>query len=99
MSFSLHAEQDALRYAHAFFKSENYDEAVTEFKRHLFFHPNDQNTHNILYQVGLCFRNQEKWQEAINHIRKSMAICPNDSIQDERKIAIAIITISMLVLF
>jgi len=92
-SFS-HAQGISLISADKFFEIGNYDLAITEYKRFLFFNPNDESASNIYYKMGLAFRNQEKWSEAIDAIRKSIAITTQDSIKEDRKISKAIVYIS-----
>ncbi|MBD3373615.1 hypothetical protein GF406_01150 [candidate division KSB1 bacterium] len=93
VSFS-HAKDVCLSSADKFYEIGNYDLAITEYKRFIFFNPNDETASNIYYKIGLAFRNQAKWSEAIQSIGKSISLTTQDSIKDDRGISKAIIYIS-----
>ena len=84
-----------------FFKHENYDQAITEYLRYIFFSQRDRigdQDHEMLseafYKMGMCYRNQLAWEKAVQAIIKSLSYTTNDSLRDERKLAIAIIRIT-----
>jgi tetratricopeptide (TPR) repeat protein len=92
--FSLNGQDDCLRFADKFFDNGNYDYAITEYKRYLFFNPDSKLCGDVHYKIGLAFRHQNKWSKAISEMRKSVSFVSNDSIKDERRISIAIINIA-----
>ena len=47
----------------------NHDAAITEYKRFLFFHPDDPRVGEIYYNIGLAYRAQDLWTEAVNALR------------------------------
>ena len=47
----------------------NHDAAITEYKRFLFFHPHDPRVGEVYYNIGLAYRAQSLWIEAINSLR------------------------------
>lgn len=93
VSFS-NAQDVSLITADKFFEIGNYDHSITEYKRFLFFNPIDESASDIYYKIGLAFRNQGKWSEAIDAIGKSIAITTQDSIKNDRSISKAVIYIS-----
>jgi len=96
ISFSciLHAQDLCLTTAEKYFEISNYDFAITEYKRFLFFNPNYEYAGNIYYNMGQAYKNQNKWPEAIDAIRKSISKTSRDSLKDERRISMAIINIA-----
>ena len=67
----------------------NYDEAVTEYKRFIFFNPKDDHTSYALYRMGLAYRAGYNWQEAVDVFRASILATKNSRIADERRIVLA----------
>lgn len=47
----------------------NYDAAITEYKRFLFFHPDDPRIGEVYYNIGLAYRAQSLWTDAVNALR------------------------------
>lgn len=47
----------------------NHDAAITEYKRFLFFHPHDPRVGEVYYNIGLAYRAQSLWIEAVNALR------------------------------
>ena len=47
----------------------NHDAAITEYKRFLFFYPDDSRVSEVYYNIGLAYRAQSLWTEAINSLR------------------------------
>ncbi|MCE2413318.1 tetratricopeptide repeat protein [Candidatus Poribacteria bacterium] len=47
----------------------NYDAAITEYKRFLFFHPDDARVGKVYYNIGLAYRAQGVWAEAVTSLR------------------------------
>lgn len=47
----------------------NYDAAITEYKRFLFFHPDDPRIGEVYYNIGLAYRAQSLWTDAVNTLR------------------------------
>ena len=47
----------------------NHDAAITEYKRFLFFHPHDPRVGEVYYNIGLAYRAQNLWTEAVNALR------------------------------
>lgn len=88
------AEDMALSFAERFFDSGNYEEAITEYKRFIFFNPQSDSIDYAYYKIGLAYRNQERWKESMDALRQSIQTASNDSIRNEREIALAIVLIA-----
>lgn len=50
--------------AEVHFRNGQYDRAITEYKRHLYFFPEDPRRGLTTYKIGLAYLNQERWSEA-----------------------------------
>lgn len=47
----------------------NHDAAITEYKRFLFFHPDDPRVGEVYYNIGTAYRAENLWTEAITAFR------------------------------
>jgi putative membrane protein insertion efficiency factor len=63
------AQKGILDLAEKLFPKGQYDEAITEYKRHLFHFPEDPQRGVILYKIGLSYLNSEQWNHARIHLR------------------------------
>lgn len=84
----------ALNLAERFFDSENYEEAISEYKRFIFYHSQSESVNYAYYKIGLAYRNEKKWNESMDALRQSIQTAANDSIKNEREIALAIVLIA-----
>ncbi len=91
---SLTAGDAAYEIANGLFDTGNYEEAITEYKRFICFNPDHEMCSDAYFRIGLAYRNQERWWEAVDAMRKAMAITADDSLRDERRISTAIILIA-----
>jgi tetratricopeptide (TPR) repeat protein len=102
-----HANDSCLVMADYFMENENYDQAITEYMRFIYFSRGDNYSHlqnpstqdqeiiaEVLYKIGVCYRNQDEWQKAIHVISQSLRYTTNDSLRDNRKLSLAIIRIA-----
>ena len=88
IAVSIYAQDNALNLANHFFEIGSYENAITEYKRFIYFNPNDETISETFYKIGLAYRSQSNWKEALDAFRKSCANALNDSIRDERRITI-----------
>ena len=90
------AQGKALEIAEKFFNSENYYDAITEYRRYIFFNSEkkDDNISYAHYKIGLAYRNLGKWDESLNALRKSIQTVNTEYIRDERKIDLAVVLIA-----
>ena len=93
-SWNLNAQDVALEFANSFFESGNYDEAITEYKRFIFFTPAHELASEAHFKIGLAHRNKRKWSEATNALKRSIVTTSNDSIRYARRISIGIVLIA-----
>jgi len=85
------AGDTALDLADSLLKIGNNNEAITEYKRFICFNPEDHRISDAYYKIGLAYRRQKKWDDALSALRKSLAMATDDSLRDERRISIGII--------
>jgi tetratricopeptide (TPR) repeat protein len=90
----LSAADPAIETGDKFFGDGNYDAAVTEYKRYIFFNANSDCLWEIYYKLGLAYRNQGAFGDAISALRQSIALTNSDSISQSTKLAIAVIQIA-----
>lgn len=81
----------AFHFGESYFASEDYEAAITEYKRFIFFNPQSESVNYAYYKIGIAYRNQGKWQESIEALKYSIQNAPNDSIKNEREIALAVV--------
>jgi tetratricopeptide (TPR) repeat protein len=85
----------ALALADGLMELGSYDEAITEYKRFIFFNPKGEHTGYALYRMGLAYRAGHNWQEAIDALRASILAAERARhasplrIADERRIVLA----------
>ncbi len=87
------AGDTALDLADSLLKFGNNNEAITEYKRFIYFNPEDHRISDAYYKIGLAYRRQKKWDDAFSALRKSLAMATDDSLRDERRISIGVILI------
>jgi len=83
------AAPTALALADELMELGSYDEAITEYKRFIFFNPKGEHTDYALYRMGLAYRAGHNWQEAINALRASILAAKDARTADERRIVLA----------
>jgi hypothetical protein len=72
-----------------------YDNAVTEYRRFLFFNPADPLASDVYSRIGWCYARMEKWKEAVEAIDKSIQLSYTDSLRYQREVDRAVILIAM----
>ncbi len=72
----------------------NYDSAITEYKRFLFFHAEDARVGYVYSQIGFAYRSQGLWEEAIASMRVAIAHAANEFEKSERQLELAVIQIA-----
>ncbi|MCK4420929.1 outer membrane protein assembly factor BamD [candidate division WOR-3 bacterium] len=91
---SLLGEDKALNLADNLFDSGYYGDAITEYKRFIFFNPSNKDVSYAYYKVGLAYRNGKQWNKSFMALRNSIRAAPGDSIKNERQIALAVTLIA-----
>jgi tetratricopeptide (TPR) repeat protein len=88
------AQDVALGLADRLLENGNNESAVTEYMRFIYFNPNQEEVSTAYYRIAMAYRNQKKWTDAIEALKKSIAVTSSDSTRDERKISMAVIMIA-----
>ena len=72
----------------------NHDAAITEYKRFLFFHPHDPRVSEVYYNIGLAYRAQSLWTEAINSLRIATHYAIDSESKSEYQLELAVTLIA-----
>ena len=75
-------------------KQGNYDAAITEYKRFLFFHPDDSRVGEVYYTIGLAYRATSLWTEAIAALRTATHYAVDKESKSEYQLALAVTLIA-----
>jgi tetratricopeptide (TPR) repeat protein len=75
-------------------KAEDYDEAITEYKRFFFFNLSEEDRSCALFMIGNCFARLGKWKEAVDTLVQSLRYCPEGEARDQRNLAVAQVEIA-----
>jgi len=67
-----------------------YEDAITEYKRFIFFNHKSDNISYAYYKIGLAYRNENNWTESLDALQQAIQTAASDSLRDERKIALAV---------
>jgi len=89
MLFTALAPDMALHHADLFLEAGFYEEAITEYKRYLYFNPSAEQTSDAYYKMAHAYMNQNRLDDAISSLRQSIHTSSTDSIKQEREIALA----------
>lgn len=93
-NFTSIAEVNLLALGDHFSKLENYDAAITEYKRFLFFHPDDARAASAYQKIGLAYRTQGLWREAISMMRNAVLHALNHEEKSEYQLELAVTLIA-----
>ncbi len=66
-----------------------YDDAITEYKRFIFFNPNSSQTAEVFYKIGLCYRSNGEIHNAIEALNKSVFLYGNSDLANEKRLTLA----------
>ena len=72
----------------------NYDAAITEYKRFLFFHPDDSRVGEVYYNIGLAYKTQGLWTEAITALRTATYLAIDSETKSAYQLALAVTLIA-----
>ena len=76
------------------FSRGNYDRAITEYKRFLFFHPDDHRTAAAYLKIGLAFGRLSDWQQSIEALRTAIRQTEDPRQKAEIRLQLATILIA-----
>ena len=72
----------------------NYDAAITEYKRFLFFHPDDSRVGEVYYNIGLAYKAQSLWTEAVTALRTATYLAIDSETKSAYQLALAVTLIA-----
>ena len=93
-SFTATAEELPLSIGKHLFAQGNYDAAITEYKRFLYFHPDDARIGEAHHNIGLAYRAQGLWTEAITSLRTASHYAADDESKSEYQLELAVTLIA-----
>ena len=77
-----------------FFALENYDAAITEYKRFLFFNAEHPRSGEVQFKIGLAYRAQKWWAEAAEAMIAAVQRTTETELQAERRVELAVTLIA-----
>ena len=89
-SFTATAEEPPLSLGKYLFSQRNYDAAITEYKRFLFFHPDAARVGEVYHNIGLAYSAQGLWTEAISALRIATQHATDDELKSEYQLTLAV---------
>ena len=93
-SFAAVAETSPLLLGRHLAAQGNYDAAITEYKRFLFFHPDDPRIGEVHYNIGLAYKAQGLWTEAVPALRTATYLAINNEAKSAYQLALAVTLIA-----
>lgn len=80
----------ALQAGYMFYNEGLYEEAITEYKRYIFFNPTGDQTGDAYQRIALAYRDQQKWNQAIDAFRMAVQTAHSDSLRHRAELALAV---------
>ena len=93
-SFTATAEELPLSLGKHLFEQGNYDAAITEYKRFLYFHSDDTRIGDVHYNIGLAYKAQGLWTEAVTSLRTATHHATDDESKSEYQLELAVTLIA-----
>ena len=88
------ASDPALDLGDDLFALGDYDAAITEYKRFLFFNADHPQAGEAQFKVGLAYRAQEWWREAVEAMVTAVQLTTETELQAERRVELAVTLIA-----
>ena len=88
------AADPALDLGNRFFALGDYDAAITEYKRFLFFDAAPPQASEVQFKIGLAYRAQEWWAEAVEAMVAAVQLTTETELQAERRVELAVTLIA-----
>ena len=73
----------------------SYDAAITEYKRFLFFHPEDTRVGEVYYNIALAYRAQGLWTEAVTAFRAATHLAADAETKSGYQLELAVTLIAV----
>ncbi|MEW5816262.1 MAG: tetratricopeptide repeat protein [Spirochaetota bacterium] len=77
--------------AERLFASKNFFDAITEYKRFLFFNKESTNSWYVKYKIGQAYRNLKDWDRALYYMRAAEVASPDEKSRVTVEIGLAVI--------
>ena len=87
---TISASDLALDFGDHLFALKNYDTAITEYKRFLFFNADHPQASEAQFKIGLAYRAQEWWTEAAEAMIAAVQSTAETELQAERRVELAV---------
>ena len=84
------ASDPALDLGDRLFALGDYDAAITEYKRFLFFDANHPQAGEVQFKIGLAYRAQQWWAEAVEAMIAAVQLTTETEFQAERRVELAV---------
>ena len=88
------ASDPALDLGDYLFALGDYDAAITEYKRFIFFDANHPQAGKVQFKIGLAYRAQEWWVEAVEAMIVAVQLTTETEFQAEKRIELAVTLIA-----
>ena len=88
------ASDPALDLGDRLFALGDYDAAITEYKRFLFFDANHPQAGEVQFKIGLAYRAQQWWAEAVEAMIAAVQLTTGTEFQAERRVELAVTLIA-----
>ena len=88
------ASDSALDLGNHLFALGDYDAAITEYKRFLFFDADHPQAGEIQFKIGLAYRAQGWWTEAVEAMIAAVGLTTETELQAERRVELAVTLIA-----
>jgi tetratricopeptide (TPR) repeat protein len=73
----LEAADRVIALADGLYSAGSYEEAITEYERFVFFHPSEELAWHARQRMGLCYRDEGRWDEAASSFREAAQEAPD----------------------
>ena len=94
IAFIASASDPAFDLGEYLFALENYDAAITEYKRFLFFNPHPPQVVEARFKIGLAYRAQGWWSEAVKAMTAAIQLATETESQAEMRTELAVTLIA-----
>jgi TolA-binding protein len=76
-------------FAGHYFDAGEYYRAIGEYKRFIYFFPEDTRHEQAMYKIGMCYLNGQKFQEAINTLKNLLTQFPSTDFKTKARFRIS----------
>ena len=94
ITVTVFASDSAVHLGNHLFALGNYDAAVTEYKRFLFFNSDHPQASEVQLRIGLAYRAQRWWAEAVEAMIVAVQLTTETELQAERRVELAVTLIA-----